>query len=197
MTLGVLTAIERHLVSTLRSAAGDAVRQVDAIPSQLDEPTIRRVLNQAPGLYVSFLGAVRQGSARLLTAKMGVYAVARNAAGKEAQRQGDSSAIGAFDLVELVCAILDRHVVPNVGELQLAEISNLFSAAFAEIGCTVYGITFSLPLSLPDQVDTSDLAPFETFHANWDVPVHGNVEPPLPADAAADATDHVIVQELP
>lgn len=197
MALGLLTAVERHVVATLSTAAGGVVRQVGAISAQLDEATIKRVLTQAPGLYVSFLGAVRQGSARLLAAKIGVYAISKNAAGKEAQRQGNASAIGAYDLVELVCAALDRHIVPQVGELRLDEISNLFSEAFAQLGCTVYGITFELPLALPAEVDTSDLADFETFHGNWDIPVHGNVAPPLPADGAADATDHVIVQELP
>ena len=34
---------------------------------------------------------------------------------------------------------------------------------------------------------------FRTFHANWDIPPHGNVLAPLPADATADATDHVTI----
>lgn len=36
---------------------------------------------------------------------------------------------------------------------------------------------------------------FRVFHANWDVPPHGNVLMPLPADDTADATDHVIIPE--
>jgi hypothetical protein len=35
---------------------------------------------------------------------------------------------------------------------------------------------------------------FRIFHANWDVPPIGNVQPPTPADATADATDHVLTR---
>ncbi|WP_431282720.1 hypothetical protein ACQW02_25485 [Humitalea sp. 24SJ18S-53] len=43
--------------------------------------------------------------------------------------------------------------------------------------------------------DLSAAGDFRIFHANWDIPPHGNVQPPLPADATADATDHVLIPE--
>ncbi|MBR0650375.1 hypothetical protein GXW78_11930 [Roseomonas terrae] len=36
---------------------------------------------------------------------------------------------------------------------------------------------------------------FRIFHANWDIPPHGNVLAPLPADDTADATDHIVIPE--
>lgn len=44
-----------------------------------------------------------------------------------------------------------------------------------------------------DGEDVGDAGDFRTFHANWDIPPHGNVLAPLPADATADATDHVTI----
>ena len=41
----------------------------------------------------------------------------------------------------------------------------------------------------------ANLGDFRTLHANWDIPPHGNVLMPLPADATADATDHVLIPE--
>lgn len=48
----------------------------------------------------------------------------------------------------------------------------------------------------PDAPDETDnVGVFRTLHANWDIPPHGNVLAPLPADATADATDHVTIPE--
>jgi len=44
-----------------------------------------------------------------------------------------------------------------------------------------------------DGEDLGEIGDFRTFHANWDIPPHGNVLAPLPADATADATDHVTI----
>jgi phage gp37-like protein len=196
--MGALAAVEQDLVTTLRAAAGAVVREVSGIPAQPDEPSMRRVLAQAPGLYVAFLGGERRpGPGVQIDSRWGVYAIAANAAGSAAQRQGTASAIGAYDLVELAIATLDRHVVDGVGALELEQVGNLASDAFLDAGRTVYGLTFSLPMQLPGEIDASGLDDFETFHANWDVPAHGNVEPPLPADATADATDHVPIPQEP
>lgn len=50
--------------------------------------------------------------------------------------------------------------------------------------------------------DGSDLDDFETFHANWDIPVFGNVDAApgttgiqIPADATADATDNLTMEQ--
>lgn len=42
--------------------------------------------------------------------------------------------------------------------------------------------------------DAPSTGEFRIFHANWDVPPLGNVVPPTPADATADATDHVLTR---
>lgn len=46
-----------------------------------------------------------------------------------------------------------------------------------------------------DQPDPADIGAFRILHANWDIPPIGNVQPPLPADDTADATDHVVIPE--
>src|SRR3546814_17769329 len=56
---------------------------------------------------------------------------------------------------------------------------------------------FALEVRTTLYIDTSDteanddIGDFATFHANWDITPFGNVQPPLPADDEADATDNV------
>lgn len=195
--MGTIAAIENHLVAQLRALFGDRVREVESGPAQLSEGELERILRVAPAVYVAFLAGRREvGPGIKMVGSWGVYAVAANAAGEQARRHGDARTIGAYDLVELAAAQLDQHVVPDVGTAEVREITNLFSAAFVRHGRSVYAVVLDLPMTLPAGVDPSTLADFATFHANWDVPAHGNVDPPLPADADADATDNVTLETV-
>lgn len=53
---------------------------------------------------------------------------------------------------------------------------------------------YMIELETNHAIDMDDLASglddFVTFHTDWDVPPHGNVQPPLPT-AEADARDHL------
>src|SRR3546814_15103650 len=79
----------------------------------------------------------------------GIYAVAAHAASERARRHGDPRTIGAYDLVEIAAALLDQHVVPEVGTIEVREITNLFAAAFVRQGRAVYALVPDLPLTLP------------------------------------------------
>lgn len=191
--MGVIATVETHLVELLRDAFGDRVREVESVPAQLSPEELTRVLKAAPALYVAFLGG-RRSEARGLafTASMGIYAVAANAAGEEARRHGDARTIGAYDLVEITAALVDRHRAPEIGTLEVREITNLFSAAFTKAGRTVYAVVLDLPLALDDQPDLSLLDDFATFHADWDVTL-GNVSDEVPA-VDADASDTITLE---
>src|SRR3546814_20452412 len=73
----------------------------------------------------------------------GIYAVAAHAASERARRHGDPRTIGAYDLVEIAAALLDQHVVPEVGTIEVREITNLFAAAFVRQGRAVSDIVRS------------------------------------------------------
>ena len=72
------------------------------------------------------------------------------------------------------------------------------SAPFKFAGVVSHGVrlawtTFHMEFDAPAAAD--DVGDFRTQHANWDIPPHGNVLAPLPADATADATDHIMIPE--
>ncbi|TXH32521.1 MAG: hypothetical protein E6Q98_24665 [Rhodospirillaceae bacterium] len=89
--------------------------------------------------------------------------------------------------------VVDRRESGQPIGLQLAE-----SAPYMFAGILCHGIALNLTTigyddAIPDAGDPG-LGDFKIFHANWDIPVFGNVLPPLPADDTADATDHVIME---
>lgn len=111
----------------------------------------------------------------------------------------NASEIAMDDLIEKMRAafardltlgglVEDQRAEGQPRGLQLAE-----SGPFMFAGYLCHGVRLDLMTTHFAALDApaDALGNFETFHANWDVPTHGNVEPPLPADATADATDHV------
>lgn len=178
-----IAAVELYLVELLRETFGRTLRAVEGVPAQLDAAELTRILNQAPAAYVAFLGWSDGRSS------WGVYAVSTHAGGQGSARHGDARAIGAFEIAETVFRRLRDHVVPDVGTISPRSIENLFGEAFAKHGRAVYGVVLDLPMEF-DRLAAEDLADFVTFAADWDVPPHGHVQPPLPA-ASADARDLV------
>ncbi len=81
---------------------------------------------------------------------------------------------------DLIVVRAVRPVLNDVaGTQQLASIYSVDIEVMADMSVISEGVT--------------DL--FALFHANWDIPVFGNVSTTLPADETADATDHVTLQE--
>jgi hypothetical protein len=95
---------------------------------------------------------------------------------------------------ETLGGLLDgRPDPPGVVGAQLAE-----SGPFMFGGVLCHGIRLDLTTThierdAPGPDDA--VGDFRIFHANWDIPPHGNVLAPLPADDTADATDHVVIPE--
>lgn len=154
-----LAAVETFLVARLAAAFGATVQQVAGMPAQLDAAGLEQLLALAPAVYVAFLGGDRQDNTPglALTARWGVYVVAANAGGTAAQRLGDALEIGAYQMVEIAVATLERLAVPDAGTLAVRAIENLFGDAFARLGRTVYAIVCELPLELPPVADPAAL----------------------------------------
>lgn len=68
---------------------------------------------------------------------------------------------------------------------------------FAGVLCHGVRLNFTGALFASTEDEPESWGDFRTFHANWDVPVYSDIEPPLPADAASDATDHVTLETDP
>lgn len=123
------------------------------------------------------------------------YTAIRDAQASEVEMDGLVDAVIASIKADLsLGGLLDGLLPPprSVGA-QLMESGPYMFAGVLCHGVRLDWTTVHIETDAPSP--TADVGWFRTLHANWDIPPHGNVQPPLPADAAADATDHVVIPE--
>lgn len=209
----MIGALEDAIICRLREAFDGRLREVDHKPAKFDADELLRILNQAPAIYVAFLGWQR--SERLpgtVKATFGAYLVAANASGERARRRGDEATIGAYEMAVVTAGTLDRWVPEGAaGQIEVQSCENLYATAFEKAGRTVYGLVCDVPVQIQDawgvpQIDApggadappSILDDFITFHADQDISPFGNVATPPPAPTTgANRADAVVRVTLP
>ncbi|MCA3359206.1 MAG: DUF1834 family protein [Roseomonas sp.] len=197
----MIGALEDAIICRLREAFDGRVKEVDHKPAKFDAEELLRILNQAPAIYVAFLGWQRverpPGSVR---ATFGAYIVAANASGEVARRRGDQVTIGAYEMAILTAATLERWLPEGAaGPMEVQSCENLYATAFEKAGRTVYGLVCDVPVQIQDDWSQAlTLDDFITFHGDVDIPPFGNVATPPPApDAGANRADAVVRVTLP
>lgn len=179
-----ILATEDAIAAGVKAALGfnaqppaPVVRQVETLPGNWTIETLKRALQFAPGVYVAFLGGAKNSDGGYIDARFALYAVTKGAREQE-RRHGNPREIGAYEIVSILGARLDRLDVPNIGALFVKSVENVFSEAMFDLGGTVYALTLELP-NLPwDDKDISGLSPFVTFEGTHsiapgtDEPVH-------------------------
>lgn len=171
--MGILS-IEDALISHIKTALGNKVRKVDSLPADFDAETVRRMLVDAPAVYVAF-GAgsspgARSGTTAEILARWGVFAVTAHASGQAARRRGDSQQIGAYELLEILIPLLHGFTIPGEGTLSLTAVENLFNGEVEKKGLSVYSAVFQMPMIWSSDADLSLLTPFQTFAVQLDIP---------------------------
>jgi phage gp37-like protein len=210
----VIGALEDAIICRLREAFDGRVKEVDHKPARFDAEELQRVLSNAPGIYVAFLGWQRvERPPGCVRATFGAYIVAANASGEVARRRGDQVTIGAYEMAILTAATLERWLPAGAAApIEVQSCENLYATAFEKAGRTVYGLVCDVPVQIQDawgvpQIDAGDgsaaappgfLDNFVTFHADQDIPPFGNVATPPPAPTTgASRADAVVRVTLP
>lgn len=156
-----INAIAAAMIEAAKHRLGATIKTYDTLGGQWTMDTLTRALQQAPGVYVSFIGGKPNGAAGYLSAEFAVYCV-NKAAVEVARREGTPRTIGANEMVELLAAHLDRLVIENIGSMKLTSIDNLFTDAMFDLGGIVYGARFTVAaMPLPPAVADSDLQPLD------------------------------------
>ncbi len=210
----MIGALEDAIICRLREAFDGRVKEVDHKPARFDAEELQRVLSNAPGIYVAFLGWQRvERPPGCVRATFGAYIVAANASGEVARRRGDQVTIGAYEMAILTAATLERWLPAGAAApIEVQSCENLYATAFEKAGRTVYGLVCDVPVQIQDawgvpQIDAGDgsaaappgfLDNFVTFHADQDIPPFGNVATPPPAPTTgASRADAVVRVTLP
>jgi phage gp37-like protein len=203
----IIAAVEDQIIARLAAAFAGRLREVAHRPAGTDVAAMVKSLLRAPGICIAFEGwAATERPDGAVDGTWKIYLIAANASGEAARRRGDDATIGAYEMLEVAARVLERwQPAAAAGAARVAQADMLDPAipaasadptSFGTTGRNAYALLLRVPLLLtgPDAGPPPSLDPFVTFHADWDVPVHGNVTPPLPA-ASPDAADTVTLPQ--
>ncbi|MDX2094360.1 MAG: phage protein Gp37 [Alphaproteobacteria bacterium] len=154
---------------------------------------IDRIVTDFPAILVAFNGAQLQQEARVsfaLKATFGLICCSTSLRNEKTARHGVAGKVGSYQLVMDVIALLaGQKLGLDIMPLKPAAIRPLINDKAGAQLASVYAVDFDTIFRV-EPSDASSIDDFRTFAPAWDIPPHGNVQPPLPA-AEADAHDHI------
>ncbi|WP_413207975.1 phage protein Gp37 [Rhodospirillum sp. A1_3_36] len=192
-----IDTIEQAILDRLIAAAapsgpwGYRMPTIDSYGAELEgNPELSMARGQAPAIWVVFGGEEspdRQGFRRL---RYSIVVLARSYRNERASRRGDGTTPGAYQILKDVRAVLAKD---DLGGLLVRGLEHIRTRSLAS-GKAVKVYAFDVEAKIEDEaahdtIDPEALADFRRFRADWDIPPHGNVQPPLPAAEADYRTD--------
>lgn len=211
MTTLWIGEIELALVKRLQeklapAKSGYSVKKIDTYGGELTEE-IERALSSFPAILVVYTGATVVGAtsqAAKVRHAFNVIICAQSLRNEKTSRHSSAGKVGSYQMIaDTLAVLIGQKLKVESGD----QVTNIPMTALAFRGvrplmnnrvdgqlASVYSIDLDTDVTASMQ-PSDDLAPFIDFHANWDIPPIGNVQPPLPADDTADATDHVTLEQ--
>ena len=184
-----IIAVEDHITGIARDMLGSHRGTVESLASALNLTILKKIIagNKSPGVYVVFLGGPK-GRTCHINARFDVYVIVRHSGNHIARRRGDSTTVGAYNLVAGLIPKLDGSTINEVGTLSLKGVKNLFSMQIEEaFNAALYAITFELPnMPFPDEFDPTTLDDFITYHGEHSM---------APGDDEPAAIDNVTLEQ--
>ncbi len=204
----MITAIEQGIVNVIKTAntvpaneggLGYRLKTVKSYGGELSGK-LADVAAFFPFVLVAFSGLRKLRSLGTRTEYEVFFAVicaAKSLRNEEEQRRGGSRQPGSYQILEDCFSRLHGNMLGlDISPLEIVRIDPLVNERGDRDNASIYGMEVSTRVTLPGTLPP-DGRPglFATFHANWDIPVLGNVGPEIPDDANADATDHVTLEQ--
>jgi phage gp37-like protein len=182
----IVTQIQKAVTVTVDNEPKSLIRDCDSLPTSLTEAEFNKRLRNAPAVYISFVGgnALPENEAAI-DGEFVLYFLTRNVGGERQRRTGDATAVGAYDLLQRVVPAVNGLVIAGVGSLIFKSIANLFNEQLDAQAVSLYSAAFTIPMvfDTPDPPIGGNVAPFETFHADWILAPRQTYTGPLPAPA--------------
>lgn len=200
--------IENAIVARIKAASeantlGYSLRTIGTYGAEFDaedDDLIQLIKNQFPAVWVTFLDEALQdtGNKYKIVARFAVLCAARSLRNEQARRHGGAAGeIGSYQIMRDIRALLaDQDLGLDIDPLTPLTVRTLFNGGTQDLKASVLTIEFKTAYYEERGPAPAGLADFQTFHADWDVPPHGNVMPPLPT-ANPDAQDTVTMETAP
>lgn len=176
---------------------GYQLTKVESYGGEFDEG-LEKLVRDFPAVLIINSGLTyhSHSNARIkFSCKFGLICCSKSLRNEVAARLGSSDRVGSYQISMDMIALfgnqtLGLEIEPLVPQGMVPLANNKSDKQLASI----YAVELMTYFDIETFDTEATLDDFATFHANWDVPVHGNFEPPLPADDKADATDHVTLE---
>jgi len=180
--MSIISTVEDEIISQVKSVlmkpGDEKLREVETLPGAWSYDLLKRLLQKAPGVYVSFLGGTgkTKSSDAMIDGKFDVYAVTK-LPNEEIRRRGNARVIGCYDILGFILPQINGHDIQDIGILNLVGVDNLFGEAMFDLGGTVYSASFTIEnMAFPFEADLATLNDFATYNADHSM-APGNDEP--------------------
>lgn len=204
----MIAAIELALLEQLRAMGGTGpgtfgytYQVLETFPDEFEEYLVSVRNLRTPAAWASWLGFSEgedQGGDDGLTAvcRFVLVVAASNLRNEQDSRHGDGAVPGSFQLVEDAVRVLSENWLNPLTLVRPVSIRSARPIARSAQMKTQKLSLIAIELECTASFGTFDaeLGDFRTLHADWDVPPHGNVVPPLPAENP-DAEDLIQVPQ--
>lgn len=173
-----LAKIEDAMVAAIQAGVGNRVKVVDTLGGVWTLGMFRRLLQSAPAIYVaSVSGRPVDGFDYTVDMSFEVFYLVANHGSGQAARRSDLREIGLYEMMQLTLPRLHGLTVPDVGTLKNDSVRNMFAELSLELGGTIWGARFRMPMISLDSPTPVDLSLFKTFNAAWDLDQAQDGEP--------------------
>jgi phage gp37-like protein len=199
----MIGAIEQAIIARVKAASdggvlGYQLASVESYAGQLDGEIVEVLRQSSPAVWVAFADERRiEKTARgpMWQARYTVACYARSGRNAAERRLGSADTVGAYQLVQDCKQLLDNQTLDlEITPIAVQAARALFNGQVKGLPGAVYAIDLVTTYEAVPPVAADGLDDFTHFHADWDIPPIGNVQPPLPAEEA-DARDDIHPQE--
>lgn len=202
----MIAAIENAVLELLRDAGEDGrlgyeFRTLETYPEEWDQYfKEKKGQLRTPGAWAVFLGIVSMElSDDRVTyglARFALVLAAQNLGNETGTRHGGGGDPGSYQLgLDAIGLLAGNDLGLDIGRInprRLALVGRTAEMRTNKLSLIAFEWETRIPIA--QLIADGELADFETFHANWDVPPFGGIGPDLPDDEAADATDTVTLE---
>lgn len=193
--------IEDAILARIRLAQGMGgvlgydIPTLGSYGGELDQDLAAFARGRYPAVWVTFAGEDAPREVAGGTAYPAVFAIiiaARSSRTETARRRGDAGTIGAYQLQNDVRALLvDRQLGHDISPIKLRRVRPIFNGLTGDQRLAVYALDLEIVYRAPATSGSGGELPgadkdtpgdFKTFHAEWDLPPHGNTHRLFPID---------------
>ena len=140
---------------------------------------MRKLIKDFPAVWVIYAGETsgkHTSKAQAQNARFNIIVAAKSLRNEKEARRGSTGNVGSYQILKDVKALISNNSLGlEISPIKPKQITPLLNEKSGQHLASLYGIEVTTTYYENQVGDTTGLDDFSTFHANWDIPPHGNV----------------------